>query len=77
MTKEMASTGFYEPKLWQQKYPRLQILSIEDLLRGETIKIPPPYSAFKKAQRVQKKDGINQWILNLITEENGKVNYLL
>lgn len=57
MVKEAVSAGFYESKLWQQKYPRLQILSIEDLLRGEEIKMPPPYSAFKKAQWVEKKEG--------------------
>lgn len=57
MNKEAVSTGFYESQLWQQKFPRLQILSIEDLLRGAVVKMPPPYSAFKKAQRVQKKEG--------------------
>lgn len=59
MVKEAISAGFYESKLWQQKYPRMQILSIEELLQGEEIKMPPSYAAFKKAQRVEQ-DGPEQ-----------------
>jgi len=57
MTKETASLASTNRSFGRKKYSCLQILSIEDLLRGETIKMSPPYSAFKKAQRVQKKEG--------------------
>lgn len=58
MDKESVSAGFYMSDLWQQKYPRLQILTIEDLLAGKTVQMPPAYSAFKKAERVKKHQGI-------------------
>lgn len=57
MIKEEVSAGFYNSALWQQKYQRIQILSIEDLLDGKSIQMPPAYGAFKKAQKVKKTEG--------------------
>jgi site-specific DNA-methyltransferase (adenine-specific) len=57
MQKEALAAGFYTSQLWQKKYPRLQILSIEDLLNGEEVKMPPAHGAFKKAGRVKKEEG--------------------
>ncbi|KKM08431.1 DNA methylase [Clostridiales bacterium PH28_bin88] len=57
MIREAVSAGFYSSELWQQKYPRLQILTIEELLTGKTVQMPPAYSAFKKAERVKKQEG--------------------
>ncbi|HWR66406.1 MAG TPA: DNA methyltransferase, partial [Bellilinea sp.] len=57
MCKEAVSAGFYTSELWQRKYPKLQILSIEELLSDKQIQMPAPYGTFKKAQRVKKQDG--------------------
>ena len=57
MLREAVTAGFYSSALWQQKYPRIQILSIEELLEGKAIHMPPAYGAFKKAQRVKKGEG--------------------
>jgi len=57
MVREAVSAGFFISELWQRKYPRLQILSIEDLLSDKQIQMPAPYGTFKKAQRVKKQDG--------------------
>ncbi len=57
MSKEAVSAGFYTSPLWQKKYPRLQILTIEQLLAGEEVKMPPAYGTFKQAERI-KKEGI-------------------
>jgi hypothetical protein len=35
----------------------VQILTIEELLRGATIKLPPPHGTFKRSQRAQWPDG--------------------
>jgi len=40
MRTEAADAGFYEAP-WGQKYPRLQMLTIADLLDGRTIDMPP------------------------------------
>ncbi|MFA5838215.1 MAG: DNA methyltransferase [Bellilinea sp.] len=57
MCKEAVSAGFYVSELWQRKYPKLQILSIEELLADKQIQMPAPYGTFKKAQRVKKQEG--------------------
>jgi hypothetical protein len=54
MTKEAISTGYYTSPTYLKKYPRLQILCIEDLLRGDKVQMPPTGSTFKIAERVKK-----------------------
>ena len=58
MTSEAVSSGFYTSKVWGKDYPRIQILTIEDLLNGKTIEMSPISSrqTFKQADRVKKKD---------------------
>ena len=48
MDTEAVSSGYYKSDLWQKDYPRIQILSIEKLLKGEEVKMPP--------NQVQQKD---------------------
>ena len=57
MIAEAASAGFYHSDLWQKDYPRVQILTVEELLNGVEVKIPPTpagYEAFKKAGKAEK-----------------------
>lgn len=57
MVAEAASAGFYHSDLWQKDYPRVQILTVEELLNGAEVKIPPTpagYEAFKKAGKAEK-----------------------
>jgi site-specific DNA-methyltransferase (adenine-specific) len=59
MTTEAASAGFYEPEtLPGKKYPRLQILTIADLLFGKKLEYPylgpGSQATFKKAPRQRK-----------------------
>jgi len=52
MRKEAASAGFYKSPGWGTTHPRLQILTIEELLNGKQIDYPAPMSTsrtFKKA----------------------------
>lgn len=52
MKKEAITAGSYLSPLWQKKYPRLQILTIQDLLNGAKPDIPPDYKTFKQAERI-------------------------
>jgi site-specific DNA-methyltransferase (adenine-specific) len=55
MLKEAAEAGFYKPPGLQDKYPRIQILTIEDLLAGKQVAHPRLLDAtFKKAPRARK-----------------------
>ncbi len=53
MTDEAVSAGFYHSPGWGRPYPRIQILTIEELLHGAGVKMPPQHGTFKEAQRAQ------------------------
>ncbi len=56
MTTEAVSAGFYHSPGWNQNYQRIQIFTIEELLHGAEVKMPPQFGTFKQAQRVQQSD---------------------
>jgi hypothetical protein len=52
MRAEAAGAGFYESPGWGKKYPRLQLLTVAELLAGKGIDCPPSRHGnvtFKKA----------------------------
>jgi DNA modification methylase len=56
MKTEAAGAGFYDSPGWNKSYPRLQILTVADLLTGATIFMPPLDQVnvtFKKAARAE------------------------
>ena len=53
MTREAISAGFYHSLGWGQDFPRIQILTIDELLHGAEIKMSPQIGTFKQAQKVQ------------------------
>ena len=53
MEAEAAAAGFYESSTYEKSFPRLQILSIEQLLKGAEVKMPRHTVTFKQAQRVK------------------------
>ncbi|MDQ7024669.1 MAG: DNA methyltransferase [Anaerolineae bacterium] len=53
METEAVSAGYYESSLWDKKCRKVQILTIEDLLKGVTVDMPPQHRTFKQAQRVK------------------------
>jgi len=69
MRKEAASAGFYTSP-WG-KHPRLQILTVEDLLTGKTLDRPPVQASttFKKAPKAPERQG-EQRILQPVDEDN-------
>lgn len=53
MEKEAVSAGYYHSTFTGQQYPKLQILTIKDLLDGRTPSTPQSYTTFKQAERVR------------------------
>jgi site-specific DNA-methyltransferase (adenine-specific) len=53
MITEALKNGFYHSPGWNRDYPKIQILTIADLLKGAEIKMPPAYGTFKEAQKVK------------------------
>jgi site-specific DNA-methyltransferase (adenine-specific) len=56
MIIEAVSAGYYHSPGWNIDYPRIQILTIADLLKGTKIQMPMQHGTFKQAQKV-KQDG--------------------
>jgi len=57
MITEAISTGYYHSQLYDKDYPKIQILTIEELLQGKMVDMPPQTQtsiAFPKAPRVKK-----------------------
>jgi site-specific DNA-methyltransferase (adenine-specific) len=50
MIKDAVSEGYYRSQLSGKDYPKIQILTIEELLKGIKPKIPNQISPFKKAE---------------------------
>lgn len=56
MRIEAAGAGFYESPAWGKKHPRLQLLTVKELLEGKTIDMPPVGEVsvtFKKAAKAE------------------------
>jgi len=61
MVTEAVSAGYFHSKAWQKDYPRLQILTVEELLAGKGIDMPPSaYGTFKQAEKVKKADATQE-----------------
>ena len=60
MKTEAVTAGFYESALWGKKYPKVQLITVAELLAGKKIEMPPikqVQATFKKAPKVTTKQG--------------------
>ena len=52
MIQEAIAAGFYHSDGWNKDYPKIQILTIEELLHGAEVNMPPQFGTFKQARKV-------------------------
>jgi len=57
MQTEAMSAGYYHSPLWERDYPKIQILTIEELLAGKTVDMPSAHPPFLEAQKIAQKEG--------------------
>ena len=60
MQTEAVSAGFYHSPGWNKDYPKIQILTIEELLHGKAVDMPPQTQTsvtFAKAPKASRKEG--------------------
>lgn len=57
MTSAASTAGYYKSEFWQKSYPRLQILTIEQILAGSMVQMPPETGTFITAQKVKEAQG--------------------
>lgn len=51
MITEAVSAGFYHSDFFNKDYPRIQILTVEDILAGRGVSMPAESVTFKKAAK--------------------------
>ena len=56
MITEAVGKGFYHSQEWNKDYPRIQILTIRQLLEGNEPNIPHPVNVYKVAEKQEKKN---------------------
>ena len=65
MRQEAVTAGYYHSPGWNQDYPRIQILTVKDLLSGAArLHMPPPKPPFKQAQQVKEQDHIQKRLID-------------
>ncbi len=67
METEAVTAGFYESQVWGRNYSKIQLLTVEEILNGKAIDMPPILqvsATFKKAPRSITKQG-NQMELSV------------
>ena len=56
MQQEAFGAGYYESELWG-RFPRIQILTIEQLLSGASVEMPTQHGTFRQAPRAREERG--------------------
>ncbi len=57
MIAAASTAGYYKSEFWQKSFPRLQILTIEQILAGSMVQMPPETGTFITAQKVRQAQG--------------------
>lgn len=56
MIQEAIGEQFYFSEYWNKNYPKIQILTVEEILNGKTVNLPGNIQTFKKAGRIVAED---------------------
>ncbi|MBL8132922.1 MAG: hypothetical protein JNL42_13765, partial [Anaerolineae bacterium] len=59
MNSEAAAAGFFHSAVWSADFPKIQVLTIADLMAGKTPRLPNTPGMFRKSDRVVKHDEEN------------------
>ncbi|HMJ08525.1 MAG TPA: DNA methyltransferase [Pyrinomonadaceae bacterium] len=60
MLTEAVASGYFHSDGWHKDYPKIQILTVEELLTGKQVDMPPSGITFKQAEKVQSDISIDQ-----------------
>jgi len=62
MQTESVTAGFYESELWGKKYPRRQLLTVDALLSGKQIDMPPIRQVGATLSRTASRGASGIWV---------------
>ena len=59
MIEEAVTAGYYHSNLWNKDFPKIQIVTIDELLKNPRVDLPPRVhtQTFKQAEKIKKKEG--------------------
>ena len=57
MITAASTAGYYKSEFWNRSFARLQILTVEQILSGSVVQMPPETGTFLVAQKVRKSEG--------------------
>lgn len=66
MRAEVAQAGFYYSETWNKNYPKVQILTIDELLNGKQIDMPPIQQVNQTFRRAKCEKGKESGQLGLL-----------
>jgi site-specific DNA-methyltransferase (adenine-specific) len=61
MEVEAVAAGYYHSPIYDKDYPKIQILTVDELLHGKAVDMPPQTQTsvtFAKAQKITQKEGV-------------------
>jgi site-specific DNA-methyltransferase (adenine-specific) len=58
MRQEAATCGVYASETWGRRYPKMQLITVAELLAGKQIDMPPIKRTFKQAKREMEKEEV-------------------
>ena len=70
MRAEAAQAGYYHSDTWNRDYPKVQILTIAELLDGKQIDMPPIQQVNQTFRRAKREKGKDTGQLELIGDQN-------
>lgn len=60
MKQEAVTAGFYESSIWGRQYPKIQLLTITELIAGKIIEMPPIRQVDRTFKKAPKAKGASQ-----------------
>jgi site-specific DNA-methyltransferase (adenine-specific) len=63
MNTEVTTAGFYRSTGWNKDFPKIQIPTVEQLLAGKKVQLPPSLHTFKQAEKLSS-EGCDQRALD-------------
>ena len=68
MRKDATEAGWYRSEGWNRDYPKIQILTIEELLAAKVPDMPPTRQTFQRAERITRGGGQQESLFGLSDE---------
>jgi site-specific DNA-methyltransferase (adenine-specific) len=51
MCREAITAGYYHSPGWNKDYPKIQLLTVEELMQGKKVEMPPEWGTFKQSPK--------------------------